>query len=97
MSGTSWTPIIPVRVTADANIPNGKYYAGIQITTNGTASTTYIRHGTTIAADILFTYKIEAITGGTTRLYQMPDFVVMLNGIFCDIDANVTEAVVLIG
>ena len=93
----AWTPIQGVRFTADGAVTNGKYFAGIQITTNGTASTTYVRHGTTVGADILFTYTIEAVTAGTSRLFPMPGLVMMPNGIYIDIDGNVTEAVALVG
>ena len=93
----AWTPIQGVRFTADGAVTNGKYFAGIQITTDGTASTVYVRHGIVVGADILFTYIIEAVTGGTTRLYPMPGLVMMPDGIYVDIPASVTEAVALVG
>ena len=71
----------------------GARYAGIQITSGAAATTVLIRHGTLVSDPIAFTYKVDAIN--TTRLFQMPDPVAMNSGIFCDVDANTTEAVVL--
>lgn len=101
--GAGWTPIRTTRLTADGTFPS-KFYAGIQLTTNGTASTTTVRLDSTTGT-VVFTYTIEAVTGGTTRLYPMPGMVVLnstplaggtyANGV--DVDANVTEAAVLHG
>lgn len=96
----NWTPIRATRLTGDGTVPS-RFYAGIQITTNGTASTTTVRLDSVTGA-IVLTYTIEAVVGGVTRLFPMPGMVVMNTSatpgvIATDLDANVSEAVILHG
>ena len=96
MGSADWTPI---RGTAIANQtdaalnPAIKLYAGCQITSGAAATTVLIRHGQLVTSPILFTYKVDTIN--TTRLFPMPGFVTMQDGIFVDVDANTAEITVL--
>lgn len=95
-----WTPIRATRLTADGTVAS-RFYAGIQITTNGTASTTTVRLDS-VTGGVVFTYTVEAVAGGTTRIYPLPGMVMMNTTgtpgtIGVDVDVNVTEAVVLHG
>ena len=97
MTGADWTPIQLDPITADTAYST-PFFAGVIIATNGTASTTHLRAGTSVGAGtILATFIVEAVTGGTTRIFPLPGMAVIQGGFNLDLDANVIRATVMKG
>lgn len=95
---SGWTQIKhTVGTTSDlAADVNAKQFAGVIITTDGTASLSILKTGTTAGSGTeVMRFLIEAVTGGTTRYFPMPGFLELTSGFNLDIDTHVTNFTIL--